>query len=52
MRNAILSFYGLDVEIQPKWTSEMDPHELFIHLGGAIGTMQNELEWNSGFVKW
>ena len=34
MRTAIYFFYGLDVEIRPK----MDPPELFIHLGGAIGT--------------
>ena len=33
MRTAIYFFYGLDVEIRPK----MDPPELFIHLGGAIG---------------
>ena len=33
MRTAIFFFYGLDVEIRPK----MDPPELFIHLGGAIG---------------
>ena len=33
MRTAIYLFYGLDVEIRPK----MDPPELFIHLGGAIG---------------
>ena len=34
MRTAIYFFYGLDVEIRPIWT----PPELFIHLGGAIGT--------------
>ena len=33
MRTAIYFFYGLDVEIRLK----MDPPELFIHLGGAIG---------------
>ena len=33
MRTAIYFLYGLDVEIRPK----MDPPELFIHLGGAIG---------------
>ena len=33
MRTAIYFFYGLDVEIRPK----MDPPELFIHPGGAIG---------------
>ena len=33
MRTVIYFFYGLDVEIRPK----MDPPELFIHLGGAIG---------------
>ena len=36
MRNAILSFDGLDVEIRPKWTSQMDTPELFIHLGGVL----------------
>ena len=35
MRTAIYFFYGLDVEIRPK----MDPPELFIHLGGAIGIL-------------
>ena len=34
MRTAIYFFYGLDVEIRPK----MDPPELFIHFGGAIGS--------------
>ena len=31
MRNAILSSYGLDVEIRPKWTCKMDTPELFIY---------------------
>ena len=35
MRTAIYLFYGLEVEIRPK----MDPPELFIHLGGAIGPL-------------
>ena len=39
MRTAIYLFYGLDVEIRPK----MDPPELFIHLGGAIGILSNLL---------
>ena len=37
MRNAII-FYGLDVEIRPEMDLQNDPWELFIHLGGAIGT--------------
>ena len=36
MRTAIYFCYGLDVEIRPK----MDPPELFIHLGGAIGNAE------------
>ena len=35
MWTAIYFFHGLDVEIRPK----MDPPELFIHLGGAIGNI-------------
>ena len=37
MRNDISSLYGLNGEIRPKWTSKMDPAELFIHLVGATG---------------
>ena len=36
MRNAISSLSGLDVGIQPKRTSEMDPPSCLSTLGGAI----------------
>ena len=48
MRNAILSLYGLDVEIRPKWTSDMDPPilcqdvallGLILPMGLSIGMM-------------
>ena len=39
MRTAIYFFYGLDVEIRPKSGVPHHPPELFIHLGGAIGTL-------------
>ena len=38
MRTAIYLFYGLVVEIRPKSGVPHYPPELFIHLGGAIGT--------------
>ena len=38
MRTAIWFFYGLDVEIRPN----IDPHELFIHLGGVLDMWYNE----------
>ena len=49
MRTAIYLFYGLDVEIRPK----MDPPELFIHLGGAIGMLAAQLTpWSRLFRIW
>ena len=56
MRNAIVSFYGLDVVIRPKWISKMDPRAVYPSLVGPLVTYfipQTELarRGSNGFGK-